>query len=225
MASAAVAKRRGLASATRAEAKARKQKITVVVLAVVLGALLVYEVPKTLKTVKNSSAPTVAPAPPLPPSGRSFTPVHGSGSADPFAVRSLPRGDSPAAGDDRPDPFTAPHASSPAAAATAPAALPQQFVIGRPGGHRVARHGWIVILASIPTHNGHGDAVSFARSAQRNVGKLSILNSSNSRALRGGYWVVYSGPYPTLGAVNVRVGAIHASGYRTAYIRRLISYR
>ena len=196
MASAAVAKRRGQSSATRAEAKARRQKITVAVLAAVLGLLLVYELPKTLKTVKNSSAPAAAPASPTPASGP-HTRVQGSGSgADPFAQRSLPKGDPGAVADGRPDPFTAPHASSPAAPATTPAALPQQFVIGRPGGHRVARHGWIVILASIPTHNGHGDAVSFARSARQNVGALSILNSSNSRPLRGGYWVVYSGPYP-----------------------------
>ena len=226
MASAAVAKRRGSASATRAEAKARRQKITVAVLAVVLGALLVYEVPKTMKTIKTSSTPVAAPAPAAPASSPRTARVHGSGTgADPFVHKSLPKADPGAVADSRPDPFTSPHASHAAAPVTAPAALPQQFVIGRPGGHRVARHGWIVILASIPTRNGHGDAVSFARSARRNVGKLSILNSSNSRPLRGGYWVVYSGPYPSLGAVNARVGAIHAAGYRTAYIRRLISYR
>ena len=43
--------------------------------------------------------------------------------------------------------------------------------------------------------------------------------------LRGGYWVVYSGPYSTLGAVSRRAGDIHAAGYRTAYIRELIAYR
>ena len=98
-------------------------------------------------------------------------------------------------------------------------------MIGRPGGHRVAKRGWIVILASIPTSNGRRAALRFARGARSNVGGLSVLNSSNRRPLRGGYWVVYSGPYSTLAAVSRRAGGIHAAGYRTAYIREVITYR
>ena len=79
-------------------------------------------------------------------------------------------------------------------AKNSPLALPKQIVIGRPGGHRVAKRGWIVILASIPTRNGRSAALSFARGARRSVGGLSVLNSSNRRPLRGGYWVVYKGP-------------------------------
>src|SRR5438046_2682893 len=82
-----------------------------------------------------------------------------------------------------------------------------------------AERAWIVILASIPTREGQREAVRFARGARGNVGALSVLNSSNRRPLRGGYWVVYSGPYPTLGAVSRRAGIVHAAGYRTAYIR------
>ncbi len=95
-------------------------------------------------------------------------------------------------------------------------------MIGRPGGDRVAKRGWIVILASIPTSNGRPAALRFARGARSNVGGLSVLNSSNRRPLRGGYWVVYSGPYSTLAAVSRRAGSIHAAGYRTAYIREVI---
>jgi hypothetical protein len=121
-----------------------------------------------------------------------------------------------------PDPF---NASSSSSAATSTAALPSRIVIGTPGGHRVAKHGWIVILASIPTSNGRPAALRFAHGARRSVGGLSVLNSSNRRPLRGGYWVVYSGPYPTLAAVSRRADNIHAAGYRTAYIRELITYR
>ena len=77
-------------------------------------------------------------------------------------------------------------------------------MIGRPGGHRVAKRSWIVVLASIPTANGRPAALSFARGARRSVGGLSILNSSNRASLRGGYWVVYSGPYGTLQTVTQR---------------------
>ena len=67
--------------------------------------------------------------------------------------------------------------------------------------------------------------MSFAHRARPTVGGVSVLNSSNRRPLRGGYWVVYTGPYSTLAAVSHRAGNIHAAGYRTAYIRELISYR
>ena len=170
--------------------------------------------------VGGAAAPTASSATPTAHGAKRF---RGSGSgADPFAVKSLPNGDARAAAAGGPDPFTGPASS---AAESTPARLPKQIVIGRPGGNRVAKRGWIVILASIPTNNGRGAASRFARSARGNVGALSVLNSSNRRPLRGGYWVVYSGPYSTLAAVSRRAGGIHAAGYRTAYIRELIAYR
>jgi hypothetical protein len=222
MASAAAVRRRGSANNARIAAKQRRQKILVVVLAAVLAALLAYEVPHLLKRSSgNSSAAVPAAAAasiPKKPVSR-----HGGGNGvDPFAIQSLPDGDAHAVAAGGPDPFKA---SSSSSAATSTAALPSRIVIGRPGGHRVAKRGWIVILASIPTGNGRPAALRFARGARGNVGGLSILNSSNRRPLRGGYWVVYSGPYSTLAAVSRRAGDIHAAGYRTAYIRELISYR
>ena len=226
MASTAAIKRRGSANSGRIAAKQRRQTIVVVVLAVVLVALLAFQVPRLLDRSGStgSAAAPAAPAAsiPAPVSGREGKRVSGKGS-DPFAVRSLPNGDSRVAAAGGPDPFSAPSTSSSSSAS--PAALPKRIVIGRPGGHRVAKRGWIVILASIPTGNGRGSALSFARGARRNVGALSVLNSSNRRPLRGGYWVVYSGPQSTLAAVSRRAGAIHAAGYRTAYIRELVVYR
>src|SRR5256885_1901739 len=61
MASAAVAKRRGSAYTARLAAKARRQKIVVAVLGVVLAALLAYEVPHSLKLLKGSSSAASAP--------------------------------------------------------------------------------------------------------------------------------------------------------------------
>jgi hypothetical protein len=222
MASAAAVRRRGSANNARIAAKQRRQKILVVVLAAVLAALLAYEVPHLLKRSSGDSSAAV----PAAPAASTPKPVsrHGGGAgADPFAVKSLPDGDAHAVAGGGPDPFKA--SSSSSSAATSTAALPSRIVIGRPGGHRVAKRGWIVILASIPTRNGRSAALRFAHGARRTVGGLSVLNSSNRRPLRGGYWVVYSGPYPTLTAVSRRAGSIHAAGYRTAYIRELISYR
>jgi hypothetical protein len=222
MASAAAVRRRGSANNARIAAKQRRQKILVVVLAAVLAVLLAYELPQLLKRSSgNSSAAVPAAAAasiPKKPVSR-----HGGGiGVDPFAIKSLPDGDAHAVAGGGPDPF---NASSSSSAATSTAALPTRIVIGTPGGHRVAEHGWIVILASIPTSNGRPAALRFAHGARRSVGGLSVLNSSNRRPLRGGYWVVYSGPYSTLAAVSRRAGNIHAAGYRTAYIRELITYR
>ena len=222
MASAAAMRRRGSANNARIAAKERRQKILVVVLAAVLAALLAYEVPHLLKRTSGDSSAAVPAASaaliPKKPVSR-----HGGGSGvDPFAIQSLPDGDAHAVAGGGPDPF---NASSSSSAATSTAALPSRIVIGTPGGHKVAKHGWIVILASIPTSNGRSAALRFAHGARRTVGGLSVLNSSNRRPLRGGYWVVYSGPYSTLAAVSRRAGNIHAAGYRTAYIRELITYR
>jgi hypothetical protein len=226
MASAAAVRRRASANNARIAAKQRRQKILVVVLAAVLVALLAYEVPQLLERSGGNSSAAVAAAPAASSPKPARKRLSGGGNgADPFAVKSLPNGDAHAVAASGPDPFTGLSASSSSSAGTSTAALPSRIVIGRPGGHRVAKRGWIVILASIPTRNGRPTAVRFARGARPNVGGLSVLNSSNRRPLRGGYWVVYSGPYSTLGAVSRRADAIHAAGYRSAYIRELIAYR
>jgi hypothetical protein len=233
MASAAVAKRGKSARAAQAAAKQRRQMILVIGLVVVLAALLAWEVPHVLKR-SGASSPTAASTVPVPTASapqHKAQPLRGGGTgADPFAGKPGPSQDAHAVAGGGSDPFSAlagvHHASSPAAPVeSASRPIPKRIVIGRPGGHRVARHGWIVILASIPTRSGRESAVRFARSAHGRVGRLSVLNSSNRRPLRGGYWVVYAGPYSTLGAVSRHAGAVHTAGYRTAYIRELITYR
>ena len=104
--------------------------------------------------------------------------------------------------------------------------LPKQIVIGQPGAGRVSSHGWIMILASVPTGQGRAKATQVAKQA-RNHGLtfVSILNSSKSRPLRGGYWVVYTGPYPTLASVNTAAKHVHSSGFGDAYVRELIVYK
>jgi hypothetical protein len=230
MASAAVAKRGKSARAAQAAAKQRRRTILAVVLMAVLAALLAWEVPHLLKR-SGASSPTAASTVDAPAPRHKARPLHGGGvGSDPFAGKPGQNQDARAVAGGGSDPFTGPasaHGASSHATrvVSAPRPLPKRIVIGRPGGHRVARHGWIVILASIPTRSGRGSAVRFARATRGSVGGLSILNSSHRRPLRGGYWVVYSGPYRSLGAVSRQAGAIHAAGYRTAYIRELITYR
>jgi hypothetical protein len=214
VATVAAARRPGSA---RAAAKRRRQTILLIVLAAVLAALLAWQLPPLLDR-SSASTPSAAPvavaAPPTKPRQR-------SAGGDPFAGNPLPNQDARAVTAGGADPFK----GGPAAVVAQQPIPGQVIVVGRPGGHRVATHGWIVILASIPTRNGRTSAVQFARGAGKRVGSVSILNSSRRRPLRGGYWVVYSGPYPTLSAVSRRAGSIHAAGYGSAYIRELITYR
>jgi hypothetical protein len=229
MASAAAIGRRGSTNTERLAAKQRRQKILVGVLVGVLAALLAYQLPHMLGGSSDDSAagvPTAAaPSIPEPVSGSEKTRVAvPASSADPFAAKSLPNDDAHAVTAGGPDPFTRSSASPSTSVASRPAASPTQIVIGRPGAHKVAKPSWIVVLASIPAANGRPAALSFARKA-RKVGGLSILNSSTRASLRGGYWVVYSGPYGTLQTVTQRAGKIRAAGYGTAYVREVLAYR
>ena len=217
--------RRGSANNARVAAKQRRHKILVVVLAGVLAALLAYELPHILKRSSGTSSAAVPAAPAASTSKHVSRHGGGGNGADPFAAKSLPDGDAHALAGGGADPFTRSSASSSSSAASSTPALPSRIVIGRPGGHRVAKRGWIVILASIPARNGRHAAQSFAHGARRSIGGVSVLNSSSRRSLRGGYWVVYTGPYSTLTAVSRRAGSIHAAGYRSSYIRELVTYR
>jgi hypothetical protein len=221
-----VARRRRTAYAAAAAAKARRQKIIAIVGLVLFLCILAYEVPHTLKLFSHSDSSSVSSAAPVASQGspralpKAF---RGASGADPFATRSLADGDPQVgrAGGGH-DPFASP--GTPAVAAAQP--LPQQIVIGTPTKNGTALHGWIVILASIPTREGQASALSFARSARRNgLTSISVLNSSNRRPLRGGYWVVYTAPVPSLAAAERRAATVHASGYGSAYLRQLIEYR
>jgi hypothetical protein len=234
--------RRKTAYAAAAAAKQKRQKIMVIVGLVLLVLILAYEIPHTLSLLKSKSTagavattPLVATTVPVATAdqlraARRHTPVDVFSGASPapaepgFGQVASPRG--------LRDPFAHSGAAVTAAPPVTPPAtppvqlLPKQIVIGRPGVGRRAVSGWILILASIPTAQGRARATTVADSA-RNHGLtfVSVLNSSNRRPLRGGYWVVYTGPYPTLSSVNSASTHVHASGFGDAYIRQLIVYK
>lgn len=248
MAATTTINRRGAkAAAAQRAAKERRQMIMIVGLLVVLIAILAFELPKILsRGGSSSSAPTTTTA--LTPAVVAGPTTSAASTAaqrralraalrqhphDIFVGSVAPSADTLGSVPNPPglhDPFASPSAPE---SATAPAAPPPPapaikgtIVIGKPGAGTVAVHGWIVILASIPTREGRGSASSFAESAHRGgVGTVSILNSSNRRPLRGGYWVVYTGPFDTLAGVNHSASAVHARGFTSAYVRQLIVYK
>jgi hypothetical protein len=229
MAQASVAPRRRSARNAAIRAKQRRTRTLAIVLIVAFAALLAFQLPKTLKLVGNgdssSSAAPASPGSTGPTAPRKFSAIlRGSGTGtDPFGARGVGDGDPGIAPGGGRDPFAA-RLSGSAPVSTPAVTLPQRIVIGTPGAHKHLVHGWIVILASIPVGRGHGAAVRFAHGVQ-GLGSVSILNSSNRRPLRGGYWVVYTGPVKTLSAVSLLAGKVHSAGYRSAYIRELYRYR
>ena len=227
-------KRPGTAYAAAQAARQRRQLIFVGLLVVGLIVVLVLEAPTFMKLFRGSKTaappvpPTVPVTPQTPSTQNDLAAIRRSPAADPFATAvggpSDPSVRAAAIPPGSHDPFALPATSGSTPTVTL-SALPQQLVIGTPGGNKKATHGWIVILASIPTGQGQSSANSFAAGARSNgIGSIAVLNSSTRKPLRGGYWVVYTGPFKTLSEVSAVAATVHSHGYATAYIRELIVY-
>jgi hypothetical protein len=235
------ARRAKLAAKQRA-GKERRQMLMVCGLGVLLLGLLAFQLPKLLKSSGSSGSsgtPAVSVPVPVAPAATPANPAalraalkqpprdifksSPSGSPTTFGNVATPSG--------RHDPFASPSSGGAAPVMPAPTTpkvplLPGKIVLGTPGAGKVAVTGWIVILASIPTAAGQSAASSFAKQATKaGVGTPSILNSSNRRPLRGGYWVVYTGPFSTLIKVSAAADGVHRAGFTSAYIRQLTVYK
>jgi hypothetical protein len=243
MSATTLTRRRSKAFAERQKAKERRQKFVVAGAVGLLIVVLAIEVPGILShggssTPSSASSVAVAPVPAVSapvqnpaalrralrqPAHDPFAPRAVSPAANTLGSVATPRG--------LHDPFAARGTSEVAIAPVAPkpalvSQLPAKIVIGTPGGGRVAETGWILILASIPTARGQRSATAFASSARaKGLNSVSLLNSSNRRPLRGGYWVVYTGPYGSLTAVNNASSVVHGKGFTAAYIRELVIYK
>jgi hypothetical protein len=244
MTSTAARRTKAKVAAQQRAAKERRQRFMVIGLVALLVVVLAYEVPKLMQASGGSSSSTapavVTPAPVAPAADQAqeskalkallkqpprdvFT-VRQAGSAATLGSVATPPG--------LHDPFASPHSSEASVVPVTPTVppktpqLPGKIVLGTPGAGKVAVTGWIVILASIPTAAGQSSASSFATSAAKSgVGKVSILNSSNRKPLRGGFWVVYTGPFTSLTQVSSAADNVHKSGFSNAYIRELIVYK
>ena len=227
--------------ATAAAKKQRRQKVIAFGGLGVLALLMFIQGPKLLDAVNGSEPPAAAPAPLTPvalapeESPQPSTLLAKATNVDPFAVRHLASADPQPTAVSGPagtrDPFAkgaAPTPSRPVSAprpAAAPARLPQRIVVGTPSSpNAVAKHGWIVVLASVRTGAGRAYAERVAKGARGRLGTVSVLDSSTRRPLRAGYFVVYTGPYGSLSAVQRAAGRARSAGYRTAYVREILRY-
>jgi hypothetical protein len=246
MTSTAARRTKAAAAAQRRVAKERRQRFMVIGLVALLVVVLAFEVPKLMKAGSSSSssstaAPVVVTTTAVAPSGDQAA----QSKALKAALKQSPRDVFIAQGTGSPttlgsvatppglhDPFAAPRSSQAAVVPVTPTAppktpqLPGKIVLGTPGAGKVTVTGWIVILASIPTDAGESSATSFAKTAGKaGLGKISIINSSNRKPLRGGFWVVYTGPYASLPQVSSAADNVHKSGFTGAYIRELVVYK
>lgn len=225
-----------------AASKQRRQMMIAIGGFVILAILLVIQGPRMLDLFRGSGGPAVAA--PLPVTTVALTPktnhagralLFKGGGSDPFAGRSLTDNDPRAGVVPIPvgakDPFSGGGGALAARTAGAPASAPppqplsKRIVVGTPTPGAVAKRGWIVVLASIQTRAGRSYAEQYASRVRRDgLGTISVLDSSTRKPLRAGYYVVFTGPFATLGAVQRSADHVHALGYRTAYIREILRY-
>ncbi|HWQ22954.1 MAG TPA: hypothetical protein VNK94_02500, partial [Gaiellaceae bacterium] len=76
----------------------------------------------------------------------------------------------------------------------APAEAGTGAILDWPAGEE----GWTVVLATLPQTEGRRAAIARAREARRRgLPAVGILDSSRFASLHPGYWVVFSGVYPS----------------------------
>jgi hypothetical protein len=80
------------------------------------------------------------------------------------------------------------------------------------------------VLASLPTSAGRPAALGKAREALRaGLDEVGVLSSSEYASLHPGYYVVFSGVYPSISAAQDAVSKAADAGYEAAYARRVTS--
>lgn len=86
------------------------------------------------------------------------------------------------------------------------------------------RGGWTLVLASLPTSAGRPAAVAKAREALRaRLPEVGVIDSSKYASLHPGYYVVFSGVYPSIEEAQDAVSKAASSGYENAYARQVTS--
>ncbi len=221
-------------------AKERRQKQLLAAGLIVLAGLIAFQGPRTLSRLRasESAAPAPGPAPAV------STPATRD---DPARAAAFARREAALRRLSAKDPFF-PQISSGGSArqtfpATAPAVRETGLVMKDPfvqqlgastattpptGGGTVpaaaadTKGRYIVVLASLLPATGHRGAATVARQARASgLGLVGVLESSRYATLRSGFWVVYSGVYPTLGQALQALDVARSHGYVDAYTRLL----
>jgi hypothetical protein len=86
----------------------------------------------------------------------------------------------------------------------------------------VAKSGWTTVLESLPVAAGRPAALARARQAKaRGLPSVGVLVSSQYSSLHPGYFVVFSGIYPSQAQASAGLAAAHGKGFPDAYQTRV----
>ncbi|MEX2103652.1 MAG: hypothetical protein WD805_06775, partial [Gaiellaceae bacterium] len=84
------------------------------------------------------------------------------------------------------------------------------------------KDGFTVVLKSVPTSQGRGEADAAAQTARANgLPQVGVLNSSDFSSLTPGYYVAFSGIYDTEAQAVAALPNARSKGFPTAYIREV----
>jgi hypothetical protein len=123
-------------------------------------------------------------------------------------------------------PATAPPTATPPGP-TLPTTTTRATTRPRPATRRLiewpqGRSGWTLVLASLPTSAGRNAALGKARQAlAAGLRQVGVLDSSRYPSLHAGYFVVFSGIYPSLSEAQTAASRAASAGYGNAYARRV----
>lgn len=109
-------------------------------------------------------------------------------------------------------------ATTPAGASLVPAGGGRGKILDWPAG----REGWTITLVSLPQTGGRRAAVLRARAAKRHgLQTVGIIDSSSFASLHPGYWVVFTGVYPSQAEASSALQPAHAFA-KTAAVQRVV---
>lgn len=81
---------------------------------------------------------------------------------------------------------------------------------------------WTVVLVSYPKTAGRPAVQQIAsQAAHKGLSQVGVLDSSRYASLQPGYFVVFSGIYPSQTEAQVAVPAAHSAGFGAAYPRQI----
>ncbi|HEV7640370.1 MAG TPA: hypothetical protein VGO39_05875, partial [Gaiellaceae bacterium] len=83
-------------------------------------------------------------------------------------------------------------------------------------------NGWTIVLVSYPKTNGHAAAVQTAdKGARSGLHQVGVLDSSLYASLQPGYYVVFTGIYPSKAEADAAVSTARQAGFGGAYSRQI----
>ena len=248
MAVAAGSLRRQQKQEAQAAAKSKRDKIILAVGGVVLVLVLLFELPKLMKSSGSPAPPAPAPATGTPAPAAASTGMVGPTAAvvrqELKAINKLPAknpfkvqlADGAAASTPAPSTTTGPHVrirhfvlKNPfkvqvgAVVATAPAAPlaspPKVTPAAKVAAKPKPHTATLGYIVILRSVDTKASAMQEAQKAHAQGLTASVLYSSKYTTLRHGYWVVYLSEYPTQAAANAGLQQAHAHGYASAYRR------